>query len=390
MLEDSFYRRPLPAAQIPLSSAEGRSIFREALAEGNMEGYFAVAEQFHTQSDPAFCGLGTLVVALNALSVDPGRLWKGPWRWYGEEMLDCCTPLDRIRVQGLTLDEFACLARCNGARAEVTRPTDAAPDAFRDALRAVCSSASAGVLAVAYSRRLLGQTGEGHFSPLAGFHAGRDLALVLDVARFKYPPHWVRVTDLYEAMRPIDPATGRARGWVRIERGEGVRTLLFRFGSPPRPWEEIIGAASRAIAQALAEGEPRDEAELAGRLLRALPPSLIEVIEVQTEGLARVLDEQHRTRIDEVATAIRASAVYVHARAALRALDTPWVERPYAAELATVLLLVLPDAWLPRAGAARDSLMAHRRADALAPALAAEIATLREQMQALREHFCCA
>src|SRR5438105_6644694 len=88
MSAEGFYRRPLPDSLIPFSSAEGRVIFREALARGHMEGYFALSEQFHTQSDPATCGLSTLVVALNALAIDPGRLWKGPWRWYSEELLD--------------------------------------------------------------------------------------------------------------------------------------------------------------------------------------------------------------------------------------------------------------------------------------------------------------
>jgi glutathione gamma-glutamylcysteinyltransferase len=44
----------------------------------------------------------------------------------------------------------------------------------------------------AYNRAGLGQSGGGHFSPLAGYHAASDLTLVLDVARFKYPPHWFR------------------------------------------------------------------------------------------------------------------------------------------------------------------------------------------------------
>src|SRR6185295_3304569 len=115
------YRRPLPAGLIPFGSAEGRGIFREALEAGTMEGWFALSEQFHTQSDPAFCGLGTLVVVLNALEIDPGRVWKGPWRWYGEELLDCCLPLEQVRERGVTLDELACLARCNGANARVAR-----------------------------------------------------------------------------------------------------------------------------------------------------------------------------------------------------------------------------------------------------------------------------
>lgn len=42
-----------------------------------MESYFRLAEQFRTQDEPAFCGLSTLTMVLNALAVDPGRVWKG-------------------------------------------------------------------------------------------------------------------------------------------------------------------------------------------------------------------------------------------------------------------------------------------------------------------------
>ena len=52
-----------------------------------MATFFELAEQFHTQNEPAYCALGTLVMVLNALHVDPGRMWKGPWRWFSEEML---------------------------------------------------------------------------------------------------------------------------------------------------------------------------------------------------------------------------------------------------------------------------------------------------------------
>ena len=57
------------------------------------------------------------------------------------------------------------------------------------------------------------QTGTGHFSPIGGYHVGRDMALILDVARFKYPPHWVPLPLLWEAMGSVDVATGRPRGY---------------------------------------------------------------------------------------------------------------------------------------------------------------------------------
>src|SRR5262245_19963860 len=120
-MSETLYRRPLPADAIAFSSADGRQVFAEARAAGGLDGYFPLAEQFHTQSDPAFCGLGSLVVALNALGIDPGRLWKGPWRWFAEELLDCCVPLSQVRERGLDVEELACLARCNGARVELVR-----------------------------------------------------------------------------------------------------------------------------------------------------------------------------------------------------------------------------------------------------------------------------
>jgi glutathione gamma-glutamylcysteinyltransferase len=93
-----------------------------------MESYFSLAEQYSTQGHPAFCGIGSLTVALNALLVDPHRVWKGVWRWsnvifmfsieirwFDETMLDCCAPIEEIEAKGITLPKLACLARCNGA-----------------------------------------------------------------------------------------------------------------------------------------------------------------------------------------------------------------------------------------------------------------------------------
>lgn len=53
------------------------------------------------------------VMVLNALEVDPGQVWKSPWRFYHESMLNCCVPLDTVKKTGITLSQFACLAECN-------------------------------------------------------------------------------------------------------------------------------------------------------------------------------------------------------------------------------------------------------------------------------------
>jgi glutathione gamma-glutamylcysteinyltransferase len=242
----TLYRRPLPTDTVAFSSPEGRLLFSEALASGGLDGYFPLAEQFHTQSDPSFCGLGSLVVALNALGIDPGRLWKGPWRWFAEDLLDCCVPLPEVQKRGLDIDELSCLARCNGAEVQVTRADEQNLGAWRDAI-ATASHGQAVVIA-AYDRSAMAQTGSGHYSPIGGYHAARDLTLVLDVARFKYPPHWVSAEQLWRAMHPIDPATGRSRGWIVLRRRERGLALGFTLRCEEAGWQGLADRFASVIA----------------------------------------------------------------------------------------------------------------------------------------------
>jgi len=117
----SFYQRELPERLVSFSSREGKRRFLEAVGGGTAEGYFPLSEQFITQGEPAFCGPSCLAMVLNALRIDPNTTWKGGWRWYDEHTLaaSCCKPLHAITAEGITLDEFAALGRCQGARVEV-------------------------------------------------------------------------------------------------------------------------------------------------------------------------------------------------------------------------------------------------------------------------------
>mmetsp|Transcript_42030 Transcript_42030/g.164632 ORF Transcript_42030/g.164632 Transcript_42030/m.164632 type:complete len:104 (+) Transcript_42030:200-511(+) len=73
-MSKSFYRRPLPSSLVAFSSAEGRRRFNEAVCDGTAESFFPLVEQFQTQSEPAYCGLTSLSVVLNALAIDPQRV----------------------------------------------------------------------------------------------------------------------------------------------------------------------------------------------------------------------------------------------------------------------------------------------------------------------------
>ena len=249
----SYHRRPLPDDLIAFGSPEGRAMLSSALAAGDAEAFFPLVSHLHTQSEPAWCGFGTLVTVLNALEIDPGRVWKGPWRFFGEELLVCCKSLELAAADGLSLAEVACLAQCNGASMLLQHAHAGGLPAFRQALLASVRAPAGPFMVANYDREAMGQTGTGHFSPLAAWHAPTDHLLVLDVARFKYPPHWVRVEQLWAAMCVQDPDTLQPRGYLVIDKAaqpetpQGLEALVARLQTKGAPMCPPMGAAITQI-----------------------------------------------------------------------------------------------------------------------------------------------
>jgi glutathione gamma-glutamylcysteinyltransferase len=368
----SLYRRPLPGTLVPFSSPEGRVLFREALDAGTLESFFPLIEQFHTQSDPAYCGLGSLVMALNALGIDPGRAWRGPWRWFSEELLDCCAPLERVQTKGLSLDEVACLARCNGANAALSRPRAAGIAHLRADLEAATRSHEH-VMIVSYARGKLGQTGAGHHSPVGGYHRGRDLALILDVARFKYPPHWVDLPTLFSAMQEVDPATTRSRGWLVLTKRSAPSAVSHFLVCP-----EGIGVKevlSRMLEEHRARMTVHPPADMKA-LLNGIADHIEEHRVLEYVRFRAAVTQEHTQLFERLSAALAATALYRASAAAL----------PPASVVRVVLwCLAMPkSAWLSLPpGLAAE--LAQLLDEELPPELDAEVALLHSQVEFLLE-----
>lgn len=259
----SFKKRILPSNLTSFHSSTGKRLFLQSLRSNHANAYFPLIQQLINQSDPAYCGLTTLVLVLNALGMDPNVRWKGGWRWYGnEDMLleRCgCVEEERVKREGISLEVFGGMGRCQGVSVEVKRPLSGddgsseersvigpircfGVDEFRrDVVEGVSNPPPTDwedeydegqlqyhqhtnngdktnnggyFLVTSFSRKSLHQTGDGHFSPIAAYHEPTDSCLVLDVARFKYTPYWVPLQELYNAMVPVDLATQKSRGWV--------------------------------------------------------------------------------------------------------------------------------------------------------------------------------
>ena len=128
----------LPKECISFYSKEGKAIFSEALATGHMNCYFKLAAQFRTQDEPAYCGLSTLVMILNALDVDPGVVWKGPWRWYHETMLNCSSPIPKEKRRTISMEQFAAVAECNFLNASIVHTDSNSEEDFRQVILLSC------------------------------------------------------------------------------------------------------------------------------------------------------------------------------------------------------------------------------------------------------------
>ncbi|XP_024019168.1 glutathione gamma-glutamylcysteinyltransferase 3 isoform X2 [Morus notabilis] len=314
------YRRVLPSPPaIEFASPEGKSLFTEALGDGTMEGFFKLISYYQTQSEPAYCGLATLSMVLNALSIDPGRKWKGPWRWFDDSMLDCCEPLEKIKTEGITFGKVACLAHCNGAKVEPFRTDESTVDEFRTRVVS-CSSLEDCHVISSYHRGVFKQTGTGHFSPIGGYHAGRDMVLILDVARFKYPPHWVPLTLVWDAMNTIDESTGHRRGYMIISRLDRAPSILYTVSCSHESWNSVVKYLIEDVPLLLKLDDMKDVQEVLSVVFKSPPADLREFIkwvaEVRSqEDGSLFLSEEEKGRLavkEEVLKRVRDTELFKH------------------------------------------------------------------------------
>ncbi|CAB4395857.1 uncharacterized protein OCT59_024536 [Rhizophagus irregularis] len=219
----TFQGRKLPDHLINLASPSGKELFKQALNESYAEGYFNLSSCFSHQMEPAYCGLSSLSIVLNALQVTGAPVWKGPWRWWYDELLNCCAEIEEVKKSGVTFDQFACLARCH-CYTVAKRANKVSKEEFISDLKAVCSRSDIFMI-ISFSRQALQQTGDGHFSPIGAYNHEQNMALVLDTARFKYPSYFASADLLYEAMLPLDKETNLPRGYFLLSSYEPQKPI---------------------------------------------------------------------------------------------------------------------------------------------------------------------
>jgi hypothetical protein len=73
----------------------------------------------------------------------------------------------------------------------------------------------------------------------------------MDVARFKYPPHWVPLQDVVDAMLHVDPASGLPRGFLQLGAHPPVEDPQHSIKPLHVPY--VPRAAGRGLSRALVQ-----------------------------------------------------------------------------------------------------------------------------------------
>jgi hypothetical protein len=214
---------PLPTNLVGSATDEGEALLIGAEAR---EAYFPLADHFVTQKNQAYCGVASMVMVLNAAGVPaPPVPEYEPFHTFTQDNLlnertDAIVARETILKQGMTLDELAGILATRRLAVSVRHAGDTSLDAFRDSARSYLAKPGHFVV-VNYLRKAIRQEVGGHISPLAAYDADTDRFLILDVARYKYPPVWVTAADLFAAMNtPDNDNGGRSRGFVLVARIE--------------------------------------------------------------------------------------------------------------------------------------------------------------------------
>ena len=229
---------PLPSRLTSLLSAMGQRLLERCSA---CTTYPAIAASFTTQVTQAFCGVASSVTVLNASPVtkpltDPYK----PYPYFTQcnifnAKARAKLDLDTVSNEGLTLAQGTYLLNAQeGVRAtcwHAGRAPGPAVDLgvpgcrvaesasqFRRTARAALAADQRYVL-INFSRATLSDDnqGGGHFSPLGAYNGSADDLLVMDVARYKYPPFWVDTDLLWQAMATTDTSSSRHRGYIVVE-----------------------------------------------------------------------------------------------------------------------------------------------------------------------------
>jgi hypothetical protein len=205
---------------IYITDAQGEKLFAEAEIKSP---YFKLATYLETEQILTFCGPATIAAVLNSLDIKrpvPQRLY--PWGLFTQDTVftaenQAIKPYPMVEHEGLVLEQLAAFFNNLGVKAEFHHGDSIDEATLRQTIKDTLSDPNKR-LVINYTRKAIGQNGDGHISPVGAYDADTDRVLVLDVAKYKYPPVWMTVADLHKAIDTVDTGSNKTRGIVVVSK----------------------------------------------------------------------------------------------------------------------------------------------------------------------------
>lgn len=213
-----------PVDLVEFSSPQGIKMLKNTDTSGD---YWRLSPYFTTEKQVSYCGVATGVMVLNALGDKSQDFTPGsPYKLMTQDNIFTATvakklPADKVLFNGMSLDEFGEFLGDSGLNTRVVHAgTDGSTLAqFRqDAIAAISSDRD--YIVVNIQREPIYGVVSGHISPLAAYDKPSDRFLLMDVARYRYPPMWIKAADLWRAMELKTRITQLARGYVIASKRE--------------------------------------------------------------------------------------------------------------------------------------------------------------------------
>lgn len=211
---------PKSSNLISLNSKKGEKMLT---GSSSNKDYLPLSTHFITQNKLSYCGVATMAITLNALriSAPTSPELNNAHVFTQDNVLNNKTKkiISNLKINflGITLEQLSQLFETYSVNSHIYYAESTTLNEFRK-LVSLNLGQSNNFVVVNYSRKMLGQKGLGHISPVAAYNSQTDSFLILDVARYKYPPVWVKAEDLWQAMNTQDSESKKTRGFILLEK----------------------------------------------------------------------------------------------------------------------------------------------------------------------------
>ena len=204
-------------------SAEGKAIRARMAPDAD---YWQLIPSFSTQVTQSYCSVASAVTVLNAMPiqkpVDPAYApyaYFTQQNFFSPEVASVISAETVLKI-GMTREEMAEVMSRQGVEARSIAGDTLDEKSLRELLQKTLREDGQFVLAN-YLRGKLNQVGGGHWSALGAYDEQSDSVLILDVAKYKYPPVWVGIGTLREALATLDTTSNKSRGLVIVSTPRG-------------------------------------------------------------------------------------------------------------------------------------------------------------------------